>query len=88
MSTLMNLDILLIRSIVSPDLIINYAYTRKEEIEKHRVLLGLNKISLINILYNHQIPIHSAFFTTNEMVLILSDKDAAKAYELIRMKIG
>lgn len=40
MSTLMNLDILLIRSIVSPDLIINYAYTRKEEIEKHRVLLG------------------------------------------------
>ncbi len=40
MSTLMNLDVLLIRSIVSPDLIINYAYTRKEEIEKHRVLLG------------------------------------------------
>jgi hypothetical protein len=50
--------------------------------------LDLNKISLINILYNHQIPIHSAFFTTNEMVLILSDKDAAKAYDLIRMKIG
>ena len=23
-----------------PDLIINYAYTRKEEIEKHKVLLG------------------------------------------------
>ncbi|HEU4446872.1 MAG TPA: hypothetical protein VFR94_19530, partial [Nitrososphaeraceae archaeon] len=50
MSTLMNLDILLIRSIVSPDLIINYAYTRKEEIEKHRVLLGLNKISLIRLI--------------------------------------
>ncbi|MDP8888771.1 MAG: hypothetical protein M3M89_04005 [Thermoproteota archaeon] len=46
-------------------------------------------LSLVsNILYNHQIPIHSAFFTTNEMVLILSDRDAAKAYDLIRMKIG
>ena len=46
-------------------------------------------LSLVsNILYNHQIPIHSAFFTTNEMVLILSDKDAAKAYGLIRMKLG
>jgi hypothetical protein len=46
-------------------------------------------LSLVsNILNNHQIPIHSAFFTTNEMVLILSDKDAAKAYDLIRMKLG
>ena len=45
-------------------------------------------LSLVsNILYNHQIPTHSAFFTTNEMVLILSDKDAAKAYDLIRMKL-
>jgi hypothetical protein len=25
------------------DLIINYAYTRKEEVEKHRVLLGREK---------------------------------------------
>jgi hypothetical protein len=46
-------------------------------------------LSLVsNILYNHQIPIHSAFFTTNEIVLILSDKYAAKAYDLIRMKLG
>jgi hypothetical protein len=46
-------------------------------------------LSLIsNILYNHQIPVHSAFFTPTEMVLILSDKDAARAYDLIRMKIG
>jgi hypothetical protein len=45
-------------------------------------------LSLVsNILYNHQIPIHSAFFTTNEVVLILGDKDAAKAYDLIRMKM-
>jgi hypothetical protein len=41
-----------------------------------------------NILYNHQIPIHSAFFTSNELVLILNDRDAAKAYDLIRMKLG
>lgn len=46
-------------------------------------------LSLVsNILYNHQIPIHSAFFTTNEMVLILSGKEAAKAYDMIRMKLG
>jgi hypothetical protein len=46
-------------------------------------------ISLVsNVLYNHQIPIHSAFFTTNEIVLILGDRDAAKAYDLIRMKLG
>lgn len=46
-------------------------------------------LSLVsNILYNHQIPIHRAFFNTNEIVLILSDKDAAKAYDLIRMKLG
>jgi hypothetical protein len=46
-------------------------------------------LSLVSdILYNHQISIHSAFFTANEVVLILGDKDAAKAYDLIRMKIG
>jgi hypothetical protein len=46
-------------------------------------------LSLVsNILYNHQIPVHSAFFTSSEIVLILSDKDAARAYDLIRMKIG
>jgi hypothetical protein len=45
-------------------------------------------ISLVsNILYNYQIQIHSAFFTSTEIILILSDEDAAKAYELIRMKI-
>jgi hypothetical protein len=46
-------------------------------------------LSLIsNLLYNHQIPIYSAFFTPNEIVLILSEKHAAKAYDLIRVKIG
>jgi hypothetical protein len=46
-------------------------------------------LSLVsNVLYHHQIPIHSAFFTANEIVLILSDSDAAKAYDLIRMKLG
>ena len=46
-------------------------------------------LSLVsNILYTHQIPVHSAFFTPNEMVLILSEKDAARAYDSIRMKIG
>jgi hypothetical protein len=46
-------------------------------------------LSLIsNILYNHRIPVHSTFFTSNEMVIVLDDKDAAKAYDLIRTAIG
>lgn len=46
-------------------------------------------LSLVsNVLYSHNIPIHSTFFTSNELVLILTEKDAAKAYELIRKKIG
>jgi hypothetical protein len=46
-------------------------------------------LSLIsNILYNHRIPVHSSFFTSNEMVIVLDDKDAAKAYDLIRTEIG
>jgi hypothetical protein len=32
--------------------------------------------------------VHSAFFTPSEIVLILGDKDAARAYDLIRMKMG
>ncbi len=61
-----------------------------------RISLALNMeeqnpyylLSLIStILYNHRIPVHSAFFTHNEIVLILGNKDAAKAYDLIRMKI-
>ncbi len=61
-----------------------------------RVSLSLNSeeqspyylLSLIStILYNHRISVHSAFFTADEIVLILSNKDAAKAYDLIRMRI-
>jgi hypothetical protein len=61
-----------------------------------RVSLSLNSeeqspyylLSLIStILYNHRIGVHSAFFTADEIVLILSNKDAAKAYDLIRMRI-
>jgi hypothetical protein len=48
-----------------------------------------NLLSLVSTtLYSHQIPVHSAFFTPNEMVLIVGDKDAARAYDLIRLKIG
>ena len=39
-----------------------------------------------NILYNNQILLHNAFFTPNEIVLIVSDTDAAKVYELLRIK--
>ena len=39
------------------------------------------------ILYNNQIPLYNAFFAPNETVLILKNKDAARAYELLRAKI-
>ena len=40
-----------------------------------------------NILYTNQILLHTAFFTPNEIVLIISEGDAAKAYELLRVKL-
>jgi len=65
---------------------------------------GLSKISIVispdeqspyyllslisNILYKHQIPIQSAFFTPTEMVVVVNDKDGAKAYDLVRMEIA
>jgi hypothetical protein len=39
-----------------------------------------------NILYDNQISLHNAFFTPNEIVLIINDRDAAKVYELLRVK--
>src|SRR5919112_1152846 len=39
------------------------------------------------VLYNNQIPLYNAFFAPNETVLILKNKDAARAYELLRAKI-
>jgi hypothetical protein len=46
-------------------------------------------LSLVSsLLYNHRIPVHSAFFTSREIVLVLADRDAARAYDLIRTKIG
>lgn len=45
-------------------------------------------LSLVSdILYNNQIPLYNAFFAPNETVLILKNKDAARAYELLRAKI-
>lgn len=48
-----------------------------------------NMLSLVSdIVHNHQIPLHNAFFAPTETVLILKDKDAAKAYELLRAKLA
>jgi hypothetical protein len=41
-----------------------------------------------DILHDNQIPLHNAFFDHNEIVLILNDKDAARAYELLRAKMS
>ena len=47
-----------------------------------------NMLSLVSdVLYNNQISPYNAFFAPNEIVLILNDKDAARAYELLRAKI-
>ncbi|HEY7082292.1 MAG TPA: hypothetical protein VH500_21590 [Nitrososphaeraceae archaeon] len=44
--------------------------------------------SIVHILYNHQLPIHDAFLTSNKIVLILNDKDAAKTYEILRTNMS
>ena len=43
--------------------------------------------TISDILFSHNIRIHDAFFTNNEIVLILFDRDAAKAYELLRQNL-
>ena len=48
-----------------------------------------NMLSLVSdVLYNNQISLYNAFFASNEIVLILNNKDAAKAYELLRANIS
>ena len=56
-----------------------------EETELRKTYQLLSMIS--NILYDNQISLHNAFFTPNEIVLIINDMDAAKVYELLRVKI-
>ena len=47
-----------------------------------------NLLSIVSdVLYRNQIILHDAFFTPNEIVLILNEKDAGRAYELLRAKI-
>jgi len=55
-----------------------------QEIELRKTYQLLSVIS--NILYDNQISLHNAFFTPTEIVLIINDKDAAKVYELLRVK--
>jgi len=55
-----------------------------EEIELRKTYQLLSMIS--NILYDNQISLHNAFFTPNEIILIINDRDAAKVYELLRVK--
>ena len=43
--------------------------------------------SVSDIIYNSRIPVQDAFFTPREIVLVLDDKDAVKAYELLRPTI-
>jgi hypothetical protein len=47
-----------------------------------------NLLSVVSdVLYKNQINLRDAFFTPNEIVLIVNEKDAARAYELLRAKI-
>jgi hypothetical protein len=52
------------------------------ELRKTYQLLSI----ISNILYDNQISLHNAFFTPSEIVLIINDRDAAKVYELLRVK--
>jgi len=55
-----------------------------EEAELRKTYQLLSIIS--TILYDNQIFLHNAFFTPNEIVLIINERDAAKVYELLRIK--
>jgi hypothetical protein len=55
-----------------------------EETELRKTYQLLSMIS--NILYDNQISLQNAFFTPTEIVLIINDRDAAKVYELLRVK--
>lgn len=44
--------------------------------------------SISDIIYNSRIKVQDAFFTPREIVLVLNDKDAVKAYELLRPTIS
>jgi hypothetical protein len=60
-----------------------------EERERLRQKPDYNILSLVSdVLYNNQISLYNAFFDSNEIVLILNNKDAAKAYELLRANIS
>jgi hypothetical protein len=43
--------------------------------------------SVSDTIYNSRIELQDAFYTPNEIVLVLNDTDAARAYELLRAKI-
>ncbi len=43
--------------------------------------------SVSDIIYNSRIELQDAFYTPNEIVLVLDGTEAAKAYELLRAKI-
>lgn len=45
-------------------------------------------MTVSNILYNNRISIQNTFFYSAEIILILSDKDAATAYMLLRIRIA
>ena len=55
-----------------------------EETELRKTYQLLSMIS--NVLYDNQVSLHNAFFTPNEIVLIINETDAAKVYELLRVK--
>ncbi len=42
---------------------------------------------VFSLLHNNRIQLYNAFFTQNEIILILSMNDAARAYEVIREKL-
>jgi hypothetical protein len=44
--------------------------------------------SISDIIYNSRIKVHDAFFTPREIVLVLDDSDALRAYELLRPTIS
>ena len=56
-----------------------------------KVIMIINIINLSqsvsDMIYNSRIKVQDAFFTPREIVLVLNDEDALKAYELLKPTI-
>ena len=73
----------------------NYVHDTEKKLSKITISFStgqqenLNSLlfTVSNIIYSTQIEIHSAFFTSSEIVLILEDSNATELYDSLRKEL-